>query len=87
MHSPAGMGIGFFLTFIEIVCMCAILCCGYGNDRAYPKNYQLLFIFTVCEAYSVSMYTARYDGRTVCIAALATAMVTIALTFYAFTVK
>lgn len=55
--------------------------------RKVPLNYILLGIFTLCEAYSVSATTMRYDNKTVLIAAILTAVMVISLTVYAFYTK
>lgn len=69
---------------MSIVLFCAIVCC---FARAHPTNLILLGLFTVCEAYMVGGITARYDPKTVAMAALATALVTISLTIYAMRTK
>ena len=50
-------------------------------------NYIALFAFTLCETFSLAIITAMYPGSDVITAAGATALVTVALTFYACTTK
>ena len=64
--------------------MCMITCC---FSRSVPWNYLLLFIFTVCESYMVAGATAQYEPDIVIGAGLTTALVTIALTVYAWTTR
>ena len=65
---------------VTIVSMFALVCC-FG--RAYPLNLALLFLFTCGESVMVGGITAAYDPKTVGMAGLAAALVTIALTIYA----
>ena len=69
-----------------IVSQVWIMCCDGGRD--YPKNMILLGIFTICESYCVSYIcgvTAAVVGtQTVVIAALMTAAMVTAITFYAY---
>ena len=58
-----------------------IACC-FG--RTVPLNYILLLVFTACESYMVATITTAYDPKIVLAAGCATALVTIALTIYAW---
>ena len=69
---------------MSIVLFCAIICC---FARSHPTNLVLLGAFTVCEAHMVAGICSRYRDDTVIMAALATALVTIALTVYAMRTK
>ena len=76
------MTLGFCV--LEIVVICALVCC-YG--RTHPINLILLGIFTFCESYIVAGLTSTFDPKTVILAGLGTALVTVSLTFYAMTTK
>ena len=71
-------------TVIAIAAMCAIICC---VGRTVPGNYIALAIFTIAEGYCVAGLTAAYPPDLVVTAGLATALVTISLTIYAFYTK
>lgn len=68
----------------SIVFICMILCC-YG--RVHPTNLILLAGFTVCETYMVAATTIFYSPEVVVQAGLATSLVTVSLTIYAFRTK
>lgn len=65
-------------TMIAIIC-----CCG----RSYPINMVLCAIFTLAEGYCVAGFTSVYEPELVVTAGVATALVSIALTIYAFYTK
>lgn len=65
---------------------CAIICVK-SLARTVPTNYILLFSFTVCEAYMVMFIAAFSEPIIVCVAALFTVGITVALTIYAFKTK
>jgi len=52
-----------------------------------PLNYILCFLFTVGMAIAVAFFTIPYQGKTVFLAALATGLITVALTVYACCAK
>lgn len=60
-----------------------VLGCFRQVARAVPWNYLLLFLFTLCMAYTVSYITAQYTGEAIIIAVGITAAVVIALSIYA----
>ena len=64
--------------------MFMIICC-YG--RQYPINFALLAAFTFCEAYMIGGLTSRYSPNSVMSAGLATALVSVSLTIYAYKTK
>lgn len=75
----------FVAIFVEI----ALICCR-SVGRKTPINYILLFVFTLCEAYSVSatcIYYAAQSPSVVIEAFCGTAVITLACTLYAFTTK
>jgi FtsH-binding integral membrane protein len=63
-----------------------IICCR-GLSRSVPTNYILLGIFTMCEAYLVGFIATHYEPYIVLAAAFSTAVVTAAISVYAFTTK
>jgi protein lifeguard len=77
-------GVHLLCTVIAIVAMCAIICC-YG--RSHPTNLILCGVFTLAEGYCVAGFTAPYDRDLVVTAGLATALISISLTIYAFYTK
>lgn len=66
-------------------CIIALTCC--GMHRSVPANYILTLVFTLSEAYLVSIICARYDPPTVLTAVVMTASIVVALTIYAITTK
>ena len=79
-------GLAFGLIFVACMVQCAIFCCR-DLARKVPTNYILLFIFTACEAFILSVICAGYPSSVVLQAAGATTGVTIALTAYACMTK
>jgi FtsH-binding integral membrane protein len=63
-----------------------LICCR-SVARKVPTNYILLTVWTLCESYMVATCASFYDVKTVVIAAIMTAGVTIALSLYACTTK
>lgn len=51
--------------------------------RKVPINYILLFVFTICEAYTVSYIASKYEPATVALAAGLTCLITTGLSLYA----
>lgn len=62
------------------------MCCR-SNARTVPRNYILLFIFTLSETYFVAAITAFSDPKLVFIALGLTAGIVFSLTIYAFYTK
>ena len=79
--------------WLLIVCLIVNLTIFYvmiyvrAASRKVPVNYILLTIFTLTECYLVSSITAFYQPKTVLIAAVLTAVMSIALTAYAWFTK
>ncbi|XP_042871651.1 protein lifeguard 1-like isoform X2 [Penaeus japonicus] len=71
------------LTFAMVI---ALSCCG-NLRRKSPQNYIALFVFTICEGYLLGVVSASYQGNEVAIAIVATAIVTLGLTLFAFQTK
>ena len=80
------MGLAYGLLFIALIIECAIFCCK-SVARTSPMNYICLFAFTFCETFILSVICSQYPSETVLSAAGMTAVVTVALTFYACTTK
>jgi FtsH-binding integral membrane protein len=80
---------GFFsiLAIIGVIVTGLVLALSRTYSRTYPTNYILLSIFTLCEAYLVSLTTTYYDPFVVLQATILTAGIVSALAFYAFTSK
>ena len=64
-----------------------MIACSKQLSRKVPVNYALLLTFTVCMSYFVMIATSHYDPHTVILAAGLTAMMVIALAFYALFTK
>ena len=79
-----GLACGLF--FVALMVQCAIFCCR-DAARKVPMNYILLFIFTACESFLLSVVCSQYPTGVVLQAAGATTAVTVALTAYACTTK
>lgn len=77
-------GVHLLCTVIAIAAMCAIICC-YG--RSHPTNLILCGVFTLAEGYCVAGLTAAYPRDLVVTAGIATALISISLTIYAFYTK
>lgn len=69
------------LTFISMYA----LYCYPKVARSTPGNYIWLFIFTICESWSISMICAFTDPVDVFIALALTSAIVVGLTIYAFT--
>jgi len=74
------------MSICTMTIMCCLMCCK-KTARQVPTNYILLFTFTFCEAYLVSLQCSFYDAEIVIQAALMTLIVTIGMTAYAYTTK
>lgn len=61
-----------------------MLFCCKSNARTVPRNYILLFIFTMTEAVFVSTITSAYSVDLVLIALVLTTAMVVGLTLYAF---
>ena len=80
------MWLSWLCMFTTIGIMIALVCVP-SMGKAVPTNYILLLIFTFAEAYTVSFMCIFFPGKTVLTAAILTAGVVVALTFYAITTK
>lgn len=77
----------FVLSLIgTIAFMIPMVCCKHLTKET-PINYILLFGFTICESYSVSLVCSFYTPDSVLMAAITTCAATIGLTAYAIKTK
>jgi hypothetical protein len=75
----------FYLAFvISIVTMLTLFCCT-SVARTTPINYVLLFTFTLCETFIVSVVAAHSKPKLVLMALFMTMGIVTALTLYALT--
>jgi FtsH-binding integral membrane protein len=74
------------LSIIGLITLIALTCCN-KLSRKVPVNYILLFIFTTCEAYSVSSICIHYNPSVVMLAGGMTAAMSIGLMIYAMNTK
>ena len=86
MQMPTMGATAMGLLFLSIVIEIAIVCC-QSVARKTPTNYIMLFAFTACQAFVFAYICAFYPTDKVLSAAGTTALVTVALTFYACTTK
>lgn len=63
--------------------ICIMLFCFYKWFQAVPLNYILLFVFVICESYSVSVITCYYKPSSVLICASITLAMSFTLSLYA----
>ena len=73
-------------ALVAIVIEIMILCVR-RLARKVPINYMLLLMFTLCEAFALSVICSYYSSETTLAAAGTTAAVTVALTAYAMLTK
>lgn len=83
----AAPGFALFAAIAGLVLSCALFCSD-SLAKKVPTNYILMFIFTLCEAYTVAYICAVLaDGLIVLQAASMTAGLVVGLTLYAMTTK
>ncbi|OXB71906.1 UNVERIFIED_CONTAM: hypothetical protein H355_005521 [Colinus virginianus] len=75
---------GFINTY---VCASTLWRASQTAARRYPLNYALLLLFTCCESVLLASVTCYYNEYTVFIALVATVMLTVGLSVFAFQVK
>ena len=68
------------------VLLCSLCCC-VNNMRKVPRNYILLFLFTLCWSYMVAGFSQWFDPEDVITAAGITMGMTIGLTVFACCTK
>lgn len=71
---------------LTIVFMIAIACCENAR-RSYPLNFILLGLFTLCESYLIGVVSAHYKVNEVLMAMGIVAVVSLAITLFAFQTK
>ena len=72
-------------SIMNLVCLFSMVCCG-DVRRQYPANYVLLALFTITEAFMVSVIASRYTAASVVLAIAMVFVITLALTLFAFQV-
>lgn len=75
--------VGMVITFAVLI----VLACCPNVRRNYPINFILLAIFTVCEGWMLGTVSSHYEKDEVLMAVGITAVVTLALTVFAFQSK
>jgi FtsH-binding integral membrane protein len=73
----------FYLTLVGSLCFIIPLAYCKGLSQRAPANEIMLFGFTLCESYMVSVICSFYTPESVLQAAVATCAATIGLTVYA----
>mmetsp|Transcript_8610 Transcript_8610/g.23999 ORF Transcript_8610/g.23999 Transcript_8610/m.23999 type:complete len:240 (-) Transcript_8610:86-805(-) len=83
-----GYGTAFMigLVVIQVVLLCT-MCCYPALMRAFPKNYAMLFAFTITEGAVVGVIIVHYTLNSVLAAVVATALLVGGLSVYAATTK
>jgi len=78
----------FFYSVLamSLVLIITLSCCS-GVRRNYPANLIFLMLFTLCEGVLVGAITATYDSGAVVKAVVATIVIVLALTAFAFQTK
>ncbi|XP_059097466.1 protein lifeguard 3-like isoform X2 [Tigriopus californicus] len=77
----------YWIAFaVTMVCMIAMVCCE-SVRRKSPTNFVFLGIFTICEGFMMGSLAAHFEADAVLIAAGTCAVVTLALTVFAFQSK
>ena len=75
--------LAFVATFIILI----VLACCPDFRRQSPMNFCLLFAFTICEGFLLGAVSSHYQKDEVLMAVGITALVTLALTIFAFQVR
>lgn len=75
--------IAFIVTFAVLIA----LVCVESLRRKTPTNFILLGVFTICEGFLLGVISSQYDTEIVFVAITVTAVVTVALTIFAFQTK
>lgn len=77
----------FYILIAVSLIVGITLICFKSVARTSPTNYILLAIWTFCQGWMVATCSATYDPKSVMVAGVLTAGVTISLTYYACTTK
>jgi len=77
----------WILAFVLTLVILIVLACCPNFRRQSPMNFVLLMAFTVCEGFLLGTVTSHYDKDEVLMAVGITAVVTFALTIFAFQTK
>ena len=73
----------YIVTIVITIGIMVMLICFYNIFKKVPYNYILLFVFVICESYSVAIITSYYSPISVLIAACITLAMTFTLSLYA----
>merc|ERR1712139_447304 len=77
----------FYTAWIAtVVIIIAIACCEKAR-RSSPLNFIMLSLFTLCESYLLGVVSAHYQVNEVLMAMGITAVLTLAITLFAFQTK
>ena len=77
----------YWLSLLMVIGLMIGMTCFYKKCRDVPKNYILLGTYTVFHSYLIGAITIQYDPTTVITAAVATLVMFLSLTAYAFKTK
>lgn len=77
----------YYLSFFVVIVLMITMTCFYKKCRQVPKNYILLGTYTIFHSYLIGAVSVFYDQDTVCVAAVATMVMFLTLTAYAFKTK
>ncbi|KAK3744020.1 hypothetical protein RRG08_021848 [Elysia crispata] len=77
----------WILAFVLTIIILIVLACCHDFRRKSPINMVLLISFTVCEGFLLGTVSSHYDRDEVLMAMGITAIVTVALTIFAFQTK
>ena len=77
----------YYLSLLMVIGTMISIGCFYHKFRAVPRNYILLGVYTFFHTYLVAAVAVQYSVETVISAAIATMLMFVALTGYAFWTK
>lgn len=77
----------YIICAVGAITILLVLFCCQKVARRVPYNYLLLFLFTIFEAFTLSVFVSYFDPLDSLIALLLTFGITFVLTLYAFTTK
>lgn len=75
------------LSVVGLLVITCMLVCSKSMRSTVPRNYGLLFLFTIFEGHSVAISCALYDSDVVAMALVLTAGIFLIVTGYALTTK
>ncbi|XP_065664961.1 protein lifeguard 1-like [Hydra vulgaris] len=71
---------------LTLVLMIALVCCE-SVRRTFPMNFIMLSLFTLCESYLIGVVSAHYEVNEVLLAMGIVAILSLAITIFAFQTK